>query len=102
MPLFRSARLLPLATLLFTAPQAPSQAKPPDTPTLFGHGVISTGDMELNAAFTPDGRTLYFTKRTPKPQRWVIVESHLQNGRWSEPEVAPFSGQFNDFDPFIS
>jgi len=34
-------------------------------PTMFGAGVISTGDMELNAAFAPDGRTLYFTKRSP-------------------------------------
>jgi Tol biopolymer transport system component len=74
----------------------------PATPALFGAGTISTGDMELNAAFTPDGRTLFFTKRSPKPQYWVIVVSHLRGGRWSAPEVAGFSGQYNDFDPFVS
>jgi Tol biopolymer transport system component len=71
-------------------------------PRLFGEGVISTGDMELNAAFSPDGRTLYFTKRTPTPQMWFILVSRFQNGKWGEPEMAEFSGQHSDFDPFIS
>jgi Tol biopolymer transport system component len=71
-------------------------------PTLFGPGTISTGDMELNAAFTPDGRTLYFTKRTPKYQLWTILVSTLKGNRWSVPRVAEFSGQYGDFDPFIS
>lgn len=77
-------------------------AAPGGAPELFGRGTISTGDMELNAAFTPDGRTVYFTKRSPRPQFWAIMVSHLRGGRWSTPEVAEFSGQFNDFDPFIS
>ena len=71
-------------------------------PTMFGAGIISTGDMELNAAFVPDGRTLYFTKRTPKYQLWTILVSTLKDGRWSTPRVAEFSGQYGDFDPFIS
>jgi len=71
-------------------------------PTLFAEGIISTGDMELNAAFTPDGKTLYLTKRTPRPLLWVIVVSHFQAGKWSVPEVAEFSGQYSDFDPIIT
>jgi Tol biopolymer transport system component len=71
-------------------------------PTMFGPGIISTEDMELNAAFTPDGRTLYFTKRTPKAQLWTILVSTLKESRWSTPRVAEFSGQYSDFDPFIS
>ncbi len=98
----RNVRLLVLLPMLVGGPASPSQNRPGPEPSVFGRGVISTGDMELNAAFTPDGRTLYFTKRTPKPQRWVILESHLRGSRWSEPQVAPFSGQYNDFDPFIS
>jgi len=74
----------------------------PEQPTLFGPGIISTGDMELNAAFAPDGRTLYFTKRTPKFQLWTILVSTLKDSRWSIPRVAEFSGQYGDFDPFIS
>jgi len=71
-------------------------------PSLFAEGIISTADMELNAAFTPDGKTLYFTKRTPRPLLWVIVVSHFGGGKWSPPEVAEFSGQYSDFDPIIS
>jgi Tol biopolymer transport system component len=71
-------------------------------PTMFAPGMISTEDMELNAAFTPDGRTLYFTKRTPKAQLWTILVSTLKESRWSTPRVAEFSGQYADFDPFIS
>jgi Tol biopolymer transport system component len=58
--------------------------------------------MELNAAFTPDGKTLYFTKRTPRPMLWFILVSHFRNGKWSTPEIAEFSGQYSDFDPIIS
>lgn len=91
----RVAVALSIAALSMAAGVAP-------TPELFEPGRISTGDMELNAAFTPDGKTLYFTKRTPKAQLWVIVASHLRGGRWSAPEVAEFSGQYSDFDPFVS
>src|SRR5581483_905732 len=76
--------------------------RPITTPAIFAEGVISTGDMELNAAFTPDGRTLYFTRRTPRPQMWFILVSHFRNGRWGAPEMAEFSGQYSDFDPIIS
>jgi hypothetical protein len=82
--------------------QAPDSQQVMAAPAIFAEGAISTGDMELNAAFTPDGKTLYFTKRTPKRQFWAIVVSHFRNGKWSAPEVADFSGQYSDFDPFIS
>jgi hypothetical protein len=74
----------------------------PSQPKVFGAGIISTGDMELNAAFTPDSQTLYFTKRTPKFQLWTILISSLRQGHWSTPQVAEFSGRSGDFDPFIS
>jgi hypothetical protein len=48
--LSRPARLLPLVALLLSAPQSPSQIQPSPTPALYGAGIISTGDMELNAA----------------------------------------------------
>jgi Tol biopolymer transport system component len=102
-----SLGLLFLIPWFATQQSAPSSApysstRPLPEPVIFGEEIISTGDMDLNAAFTPDGQTLYFTKRTPKLQFWVIVVSHFQRGRWSAPEVAEFSGQYSDFDPFIS
>jgi len=70
----------------------------PIIPELFGEGVISTPDYELNAAFLPGGETVYFTKSTPNMGFWTIVSSRLVNGKWTEPEVAPFSGQYSDAD----
>jgi len=74
-------------------------------PELFGEGVISTPDDELGITFAPDGDTAYFTKRTPTtntPPRLVICVTRRLGGRWGEPQVAPFSGRFNDFSPTIS
>jgi Tol biopolymer transport system component len=74
-----------------------------DEPQMFAPGEISTGAMELNSAFTRDGKTIYFTKRTPKGQLWVMLSSRLDSrGHWRTPEVLPFSGQYSDFDPFLS
>src|ERR1041385_1463371 len=80
---------------------AQSQTGVPEV-QLFGENVISTGDDESHPAFTPDGRTLYFLKNDPSFNHWTIAVSHQQNGKWSTPEVAPFSGQFSDADPFIT
>ena len=76
--------------------------QPLSEPAIFGAGVISTGDYETHPAFTPDGRTLYFVKSTPTFSFWTILVSRFAGGRWSEPEVAPFSGRYSDADPFIT
>jgi Tol biopolymer transport system component len=72
------------------------------TPVIFGEGVISTGDFESHPAFMPDGRTLYFVKSTPTFSFWTIVVSRFVDGRWTTPEIAPFSGRYSDADPFIT
>lgn len=84
--------VLPIVALACFA-QGPSVA-----PELFGEGVISTPDYELNAAFLPDGKTVYFTKSTANLGHWAIVSSRFENGKWTEPQVAPFSGQYSDAD----
>jgi Tol biopolymer transport system component len=69
---------------------------------LFAPGVVSTGDDESHAAFSPDGTSLYFLKNTPTFDFWTIVRSRSSNGRWTTPEVAPFSGRWSDADPFLT
>ena len=69
---------------------------------LFAPGVISTRDYERDGAFTPNGKSFYFTKRTIWPYFSAICVSHLRSGKWSEPEVASFSGQYGDATPSIS
>jgi Tol biopolymer transport system component len=92
-----------LVCVVFAAAASPQRQAPPQTtPAIFAPGTISTGGFESHPAFTPDGRTLYFVKSTPTFSFWTICVSRMTNGRWSEPEVAPFSGQYADADPFIT
>ena len=83
-----------------TAPY--DSAKPLAHATLFVPGIISTADYESHPTFTPDGREIYFLKMAPNFSRWTIFVSRYKDGHWSQPEVAPFSGQFQDADPYIT
>ena len=67
-------------------------------------GTISTPENELNAAFSPDGRTLYFTRAAGANGRFgvIVVSKALRDGHWSDPEVAEFSGRYSDYDPIVS
>lgn len=102
--------LVMLALLNITASaQRSDQKLPPYTsltpvsqPKIFGPGIISTGEYDTHPAFTPDGKTLYFLRSTPNFNLWTILVSRFVKGHWSTPEVAPFSGQYSDADPFIT
>jgi len=83
--------------------QAPyGSHKPLTEPTIFGEGTISGGDFDSHPAFMPDGRSIYFVRSSPNFRFWTIFVSKLENGNWTQPEVAPFSGQYSDADPFIT
>jgi Tol biopolymer transport system component len=71
-------------------------------PVLFAPGVISSGDHETHAEFTADGKTVYFLKNAPDFSFWTIFVSQFRNGKWSEPELAPFSGPWVNADPYIT
>ena len=61
------------------------------TPEIFAPGIISTGYHEFKAVFSPDGKELYYQLwGAPFP---VICTMKEKDGRWTKPEVAPFSGQ---------
>ena len=71
-------------------------------PAIFGEGVISTRDYESSITIAPDGSVAYFVKSTPDLSFRVIVMSRFEKGKWTTPEVAPFSGDYNDTDPCFS
>jgi hypothetical protein len=100
---FVSVLLLACASFASAAEPAPyASSNPLPEPAVFAPGVISTGDYETHPAFTPDGKTDYFLKNTPTFSFWTILKSHFAYGKWNTPEVAPFSGQYSDADPFIT
>ena len=71
-------------------------------PMIFGEGVISSGDNDSHPAFSPDGSLVVFVKMAPDFSKWTLSVSRNSNGIWSTPEIAPFSGQYWDADPFFT
>jgi Tol biopolymer transport system component len=68
---------------------------------LFAPGIMSTGLPELNAVFFPRGREVIYSV-TVGPMKWALVMMREENGQWTKPEVAPFSGEHGGVDPFLS
>src|SRR5215813_8680432 len=95
--------LLPIALTLLIAerlalhPYASDQ--PITEPKLFAEGVISTPFDEFGLDFSADGHTAFFNRSVPRSNLYTICMSSFRNGRWTDPEVAPFSGKYWDFDP---
>lgn len=69
---------------------------PGSKPEVFTQEGVAKTDDESVAAFTPDGNTAYIANGQ------TIVISKKANGKWSKPTVAPFSGQWKDWDPALS
>lgn len=70
-------------------------------PIIFAPGIVSGPAHDSAPAFAPDGRTVYFSRSNASGS--TILVSHLQSGgKWSNPEVAPFSGTWDDLEPAMS
>src|SRR5579863_419020 len=55
---------------------------------------------DASPAFTPDGKAVYFTHANGEKR--TIMVSHLDNGVWSNPKAAEFSGQWRDLEPAMA
>lgn len=102
-------RYLILLTLLFLIIGCSESKKdrvsysyePVISPELFAPGIISTAENnEFDLCFTPNGKTVYFTRRVPDKKQKIYV-SNFENGIWTEPEIAFFSTD-RDETPFIT
>ena len=71
-----------------------------EVPTIFAPGVISGSAHDSAPAFTPDGKTVYFSRSNSSGS--TILVSHLERGNWSKPEIASFSGRWDDLEPAMS
>jgi hypothetical protein len=76
-----------------------------DGPHLLGEGVISTPGDEAGGVFSVDGNEFYFAKLNPTTtgsRIGLLCVSRWHDGKWSTPEVLPFSGKYLDFLPRLS
>ena len=84
------------------APAGAQATSSMSVPSLFAPNVISTPDSgEAFGTLTPDGREFYFTKHHDFARHHIMV-SRLAQGPWSQPELVPISGVYNDREPRLS
>ncbi len=74
------------------------QTTPSFTPEIFGIQIISTGMRERDITISPDGSEIYFTVFNAGFDGNIYFVK-LENGVWSLPEIAPFSGNRKDLEP---
>jgi Tol biopolymer transport system component len=73
-----------------------------DTVVLFAPGAISNEFGNRDMAISPDGNEIFYTMQYLRGLISVIMCTKEANGKWSSPEVASFSGIYNDLEPAFS
>ncbi|MCB2220693.1 MAG: hypothetical protein KQI35_09875 [Bacteroidetes bacterium] len=77
------------------------QKEPGLTPEIFAPNIVSTGMSEINACFSPDYTEFLFSVIMPG-NNFVIMSMKYNGQQWTAPEVAGFSGEYSEADPFIT
>lgn len=75
--------------------------QPTETPQLLAPDLIASPMVEFNGTFTPDGKTFFYTSDIPNHGIIAFTEMN-EDGTWSSPAVAPFSGAHSEYDPIFS
>jgi Tol biopolymer transport system component len=80
------------------------QTPPGEEPALFAPGIVNTGLYTRDFAMMPDGSEIYYGVNVGNYALTAILVTHELGGRWTQPEVAPFSGdpRWSDIEPCIS
>jgi uncharacterized membrane protein len=79
------------------------QTPPGEVPEVFAPGVVTTGMYTRDVAMTPDGSELYFGVLLGRFSA-IMETKRGEDGRWTQPEVAPFSrdSRFFYLEPAIA
>ena len=84
-------------------PAFSSNSKPADWPVLFAPGIISDEYGNRDMAISPSGNEMFYTLQYLGGRGFSsIMHVKKLNGKWSKPEVASFSGRYNDLEPAFS
>jgi len=78
------------------------QEPPGLTPVLFAPEFIQSDGAELKVSFSADGKLMSFTRLNSTNFRFQIFFSQNEKDFWTEPLLAPFSGQWEDGDTFFN
>ncbi|WP_315823697.1 hypothetical protein [Paraflavitalea speifideaquila] len=81
--------LLTYCSPMPSAPVIDYPSPAPDSIALaYMPGIVCSDSLDFNAAFSPDKRSFYFTRRLKK---WVMLVTHYDGTKWSAPTLAPFA-----------
>lgn len=103
--------ILPIAigTIIFSGCQRTAQDKSdidlthtPDTLELFAEHLISTSLYERDMAIAPNGKEFIYTLGTYNQRIRGLVILEQRGSSWSEAALLPFSGKYQDIEPFYS
>jgi hypothetical protein len=78
------------------------QKPPGKVPEIFAPAVLCTKCGEFNSAFSPDGNEFFFSLTNKEKGRDQIMVMNRVNDIWTRPEIASFSGVYDDCDVSIS
>lgn len=77
-------------------------ASRPDSVALpFLPGIVCTDSLDFNSAFSPDGKSFFFSRSLNG--RYNIYMTSFDGENWGDPILAPFSKkEYSEADPFIT
>jgi alpha-L-fucosidase len=82
--------------------QAPVIANSTGSSMAFAGGKFDSLGEVYGPSFSPDMKTVYFTKRNSRKGDESIYYAEFDGAVWSSAKLAPFSGLFYDKEPFVS
>ena len=74
----------------------------PEQLEVFGQGYISTQLYERDIAISPEGDQLVYTLGDYKQTIRNLVSIKKKGEKWGDREILPFSGNYNDIEPFFA
>ena len=74
------------------------QRPPGDAAVLFANGVVSDAMANRDFTISPAGDEIFYTVQQRDFLSSTIIRIKKSNGKWGQPEVAPFSGRYNDLE----
>jgi hypothetical protein len=77
-------------------------SSPGETPQMFSPEIISTNKNERDFTISPAGNIMFYSMVLPAKNFNVVLYLNFDGFFWSEPEVARFSGQYDDLEPSYS
>lgn len=93
--------LKPSLILLFCLGMQAGLVAQSNAPRLFLPNLVSTPSSERDLAVSTSGDTIIFTAGNPDQSKRCLFQITKSKSGWTQPALLPFSGEFQDIEPFF-